>query len=109
VVGLVGRYLGDLLLAVGLLTIVLAVVADAFGDLLASAMLATEAGVTAGVAMLLRRIQAPHSIRSNEAMIVASGAFLLAPLGAIVPFMASTHAGFLDAFFRPYRPSRPQC
>jgi len=95
----VGRYLGDLLLAVGLLTIVPAAVAGAFGDLLASATLATAAGVTAWVAMLLRRIPAPQSIQSNEAMIVASGAFVLAPLGAIVPFMASTHAGFLDAFF----------
>jgi len=95
----VGRYLGDLLLALGWLTVVPALIAFGLGELAAAGALAIAAVVTSAVAMLLRRIPASERIQANEAMVVAASIFVLAPFGAIVPFMISTQMGFLDALF----------
>lgn len=95
----VGRYLGELLLAIGLLTLVPVVITGAFGDWFAAGTQAAAALAMITIAFGLRRMKASKSIQINEAMVVASLAFVLAPLGAIVPFMVSTGAGSLDAFF----------
>jgi trk system potassium uptake protein TrkH len=95
----VGRYLGDLLLAVGLLTLVPAAIALCFRQLDAAGTLAAAALAEIALASALRRIPASERIQTNEAMVVAASVFVLAPLGAIAPFMISTHMGFLDALF----------
>jgi trk system potassium uptake protein TrkH len=95
----VARYLGDILLAVGLLTLVPAAIALGFDQLAAAATLAAAAVAGIVLASALRRIPASERIQTNEAMVVAAAAFVLAPLGAIAPFMISAHMGFLDALF----------
>lgn len=95
----VARHLGDLLLAVGLLTLVPALIALGFGQLEAAGALLAAAVAGIAAASALRRIPGSGSIQTNEAMVVAASVFVLAPLGAIAPFMISTHMGFLDALF----------
>ncbi len=95
----VGRYVGELLFAIGLLMLVPVVIAGAFGDWVAAGMLATSTLGTLVIALGLRRTKASKTIQTNEAMVVAALAFVLAPIGAIAPFMVSAHAGFLDALF----------
>ena len=95
----VARYLGELLLAVGLLTLVPAAVALGFGQLTAAGSLAAAAVAGIALASALRRIPAPERIQTNEAMVVAALVFVLAPLGAVAPFMISTDMGLLDALF----------
>ena len=95
----VARYLGELLLAVGLLTLVPAAVALGFGQLTAAGSLAAAAVAGIALASALRRIPAPERIQTNEAMVVAASVFVLAPLGAVAPFMISSDMGLLDALF----------
>jgi len=95
----VGRYLGELLFAVGLLMLVPAAVALGLGQSAAAGTLAAAAIASIALAAALRRIPAPERIQTNEAMVVAASIFVLAPLGAIAPFMLSTHMGFMDALF----------
>jgi len=95
----IGHYLGELLLAVGLLALIPAAVALGFGQLRAAGALSASAVATIAIAAALYRIRAPERIQTNEAMVVTASIFVLAPLGAIAPFMISTHMGFPDAFF----------
>lgn len=95
----VGRYLGELLLAVGLLTLVPAAIALGFGPLSAAGALAAAGVAAIAIGATLRGIPASERIQTNEAMVVAASIFVLAPLGAIAPFMISAHMGFLDALF----------
>lgn len=95
----VGRYLGELLLPLGLLMAVPAAVALVCKDWEAAAALAAGAGGAAGIGALLRRIPRPAHIQTNEAMVVAAAIFVLAPFTAVVPFMLSTRVPLVDAFF----------
>jgi hypothetical protein len=71
----VGRYLGDLLLAVGLLTLVPAAITIGFGQLAAAGALAAAAVATIAIAATLRRIPVPHGVQTNEAMVIAASVF----------------------------------
>lgn len=95
----VGRYLGELLMALGLLTALPAAVSLVFGEGLAAAALAAGAAVAFGLGALLRRIQAPDRIQTNEGMVIAASIFALAPLVAVAAFMIATRVGFVDALF----------
>lgn len=95
----VGRYLGELLLAVGVLSLAPVLVACGFGQFAAAAALGGFAAAALAVAALLRRIPAAERVQANEAMVVAAAIFAIVPVGALVPFMAFADLGFLDALF----------
>ncbi|UCE84838.1 MAG: TrkH family potassium uptake protein [Deltaproteobacteria bacterium] len=95
----VGRYLGDLTLAVGLLTVVPAGVALASSELRATFALATAAAALVGLGLLLRRLRASEEVQRNEAMVIVAAIFLLVPVAMVGPLMVAGDLGFLDAFF----------
>ncbi len=94
----VARYLGELLVALGALTLVPVVVALIFGErnLAWRFLLVAVTTVLVGAAMAHRRVSTP--IQANEAMVVTALAYLLASLAMIFPFMAAG-IGPIDAWF----------
>ena len=94
----VGHYLGQLLVLVGLLVtppFLFALIDREFTHAIGYAV-AIAAMLAAG--LLLQRGPRPHEIQINEAVVVIAAIFLLVPLIMAVPMM-SAGVGFLDALF----------
>ena len=94
----VGHYLGQLLVLVGLLVtppFLFALIDREFTHAIGYAV-AIAAMLAAG--LLLQRGLRPHEIQLNEAVVVIAAIFLLVPLIMAVPMM-SAGVGFLDALF----------
>lgn len=94
----VARHLGDLLLAVGALSVVPLAAAIAFGERAPAAAQAATGALFAGAGVGMRRLRAGPGVQRNEALVVAALAFLLAPL-ATVPVLVAAGCGLGDAWF----------
>lgn len=93
-----GRYLGQLMIVLAVLTLPPLAVALATGSSATAAryLLVYLPVFAAGV--LLARLPAPASLQANEALVVTALAFLFAALAATYPLM-SAELGFSDALF----------
>ena len=94
----VGRYLGQLLIAFAGLTAVPALVAAAAGELHLALACGVVAVAAALVGLLLARAPSPDSLQQNEGLVIVAGIFVLAAASMTWPL---TSAGLApgDAFF----------
>jgi trk system potassium uptake protein TrkH len=94
----VGKYLGQLVLLLGGLTIV----PLAFAALDGQRALVTTTAITVAALMavgwLLLRLPAPRDVQPNEAVVVVAAAFIVASLALALSMMA-VHVSFIDALF----------
>ena len=93
-----GRYLGQLALVLGLLTLPPFGVALWFGDYAVAWRYLAVVVALAVAAGLLVRLQAPDRLQDNEAMAIVSLAFVLAPLLMTFPLVAAG-LSWIDAWF----------
>ena len=94
----VGKYFGQLCLALAALTLVPLVMSVIFGD---TAISLRYGIVIVGIAAFgagLARLRAPSRVQANEGMVLVALMFLFTPLVMCYPMMGSG-LGFLDAFF----------
>jgi trk system potassium uptake protein len=94
----VGHYLGQLLVLVGLLVVppfLFALIDREFSHAIGYAV---AIAVMLAAGLLLQRGQRTHDIQLNEAVVVVAAIFTLVPLIMAVPMM-SAGIGFLDALF----------
>lgn len=94
----VGKYFGQLCLALGLLTMVPLGVSLGFGDTGISLRYAVVLVILVAVGLPLSRLQATGRIQTNEAMVIAALVFLAAPLLMTYPMMGSG-LSFVDGLF----------
>jgi trk system potassium uptake protein len=94
----VARYLGQLVVMLALLTLVPLVVAVALGEGAWAWRYLLVIALLTGAGLGTARLQEPEQLQVNEAVVVVSLAFLLAPLVMAYPMMASG-LDFEDALF----------
>ena len=94
----VGLYVGQLLVLVGLLSVPPLVFAFINGEYTHAAGYAAAIAAMLAAGLLLQRGPRPKDIQLNEALVVVATIFLLVPLVMAVPMM-SAGIGFLDALF----------
>ncbi|MDX1609528.1 MAG: potassium transporter TrkG [Halofilum sp. (in: g-proteobacteria)] len=94
----VGCYLGQLALALAVLTLGPLIAAVLAGDAVMAWRLAAVAAVLAFGGSLAARIDEPRHLQANEALVITALAFVLAPLAMTWPMMAAD-LGFIDAWF----------
>jgi trk system potassium uptake protein TrkH len=92
------KYLGQLWVALALLTLVPMAVSLAYGDLGYAGRMTLAAGALAAVGLPLARLPAGPQIQTNEALVVVALTFITAAVAMAIPMM---HLGlpFLDALF----------
>jgi trk system potassium uptake protein TrkH len=93
-----GRYLGQLALALALLTVPPLGVSLFYGEYSVSLRYLTVIALLAAAGWRLSRLRAPDQIQGNEAMVIVTLAFVLAPLFMAWPLAAAGLAP-LDALF----------
>ena len=94
----VGHYLGQLLVLVGLLVVPPLLFALIDREFTHAIGYAVAVAVMLAAGLLLQRGQRTHDIQLNEAVVVVAAIFILVPLIMAVPMM-SAGIGFLDALF----------
>ncbi len=95
----VAHYLGQLGLALALVSSVPLAVALATGDLDVAAAMAASTALLGGGALALRRVRAPAQIQSNEALVVTASVFLVAALVGAGPLAIAADLPIVDALF----------
>jgi trk system potassium uptake protein TrkH len=93
-----GRYLGQLALVLALLALPNLAVSLYYGEYPISVRFLTIVALLAAAGWPLSRLQAPDRIQGNEAMVIVTLAFVLAPLLMSWP-LAAVGLTALDAFF----------
>jgi trk system potassium uptake protein TrkH len=96
--GVVLKYFGQLCLVLAVLTLVPLAVSLVFGDRTAAWRHALVIGALALAGTVFSRRPAPSGVQPNEGLVIVAGMFLLAPLVATYPLMASG-MHFIDALF----------
>jgi trk system potassium uptake protein TrkH len=96
--GVVLGHLGDLLVAVGVLSAVPLALAIGFGEPLLAAVQAGVALAFVAAGFGLRRLRPKAGVQRNEALAVAALAFLIAPLATAPLYVAAGHP-WADALF----------
>ncbi|MBM9606413.1 TrkH family potassium uptake protein [Desulfopila inferna] len=94
----VGKYLGELFLALAMLTAVPLAVSLISGEHAISLRYMIVLAALSGVGLLLSQLRPSRRIQTNEAMVIAALVFLFIPLLMTYPLM-SAELDFLDAFF----------
>lgn len=92
------KYFGQLSLVLAVLTLAPLAAALAFGDYHAAGRHALVIGALAAVGAVLGRRPAPAGVQPNEGLVIVAAMFLLAPLAATYPLMASGMS-FFDTLF----------
>ncbi len=96
---IVAYALGQLALAIALVSLAPLVFSLATGDLEFAGAMALSTALVAVVALALRRAGTPGQIQSNEALVVTAAIFVLAALVATVPLALAARVPFVDALF----------
>ena len=95
---MVGKYFGQLCLALAALTLVPLVMSVIFGDTAISLRYGIVIVGIAAFGACLARLRAPSRVQANEGMVLVALMFLFTPLVMSYPMMGSG-LSFLDAFF----------
>lgn len=96
--GVVLKYFGQLCLVLAVLTLVPLAVSLVFGDRTAAWRHVLVIGALALAGTVFSRRPAPTGVQPNEGLVIVTGMFLIAPLVASYPLMASG-MHFIDALF----------
>lgn len=95
----VAHYLGQLGLALALVSSVPLGVALATGELAVAAAMSASTALLGGGALALRRVRPAAQIQSNEALVVTAIVFVVAALLGAAPLAVAADLHFVDALF----------
>jgi len=97
-IAVIGKYLGQLLIVLAILTLLPLLVSLVFKEYEFTIRYVIVEFILFSAGVMLMRINAPANLRTNEGLVISALVFILSPLVMTIPVMG-TGLGFIDALF----------